>query len=1292
MATEFSLGAIRFEDVRAGIITYLEENGTYNADFDYSGSTLSYQIDTASYLTMLMSYQNILKSNNIFIDTTTIRKNAISISKSMGYRPKRKISSSFTGSLEYFGDSATGNTFVQGDTIIIPSRTKFVSIPDGYIFINLIPITLYYVNEILLSGDFILTEGEFKIISTFGDGTKLQSFVINDINVEEYNLSVSIRTTNTNRINNIRWTYAPSFFSVSEENIYFLEEDISTEYRPKIIFGDGLLGQIPTNTETIELEYLRTKGIVSNGQTNVIFQNEPTISKVGSFTYDFANLGIVIPDLQVSFGGKDNETLEEIQFNSPRFYSAGGRGVTKDDLLSILTDFSSTMQYYNVIGSNVLFPGDSTKRGIGYIVGVPTFDETDFLNNEKIYLTELEENEILPQLFPKTVLGTDRIFVKPTYEYVNINPTIEVPATYSDEEIQTITNNAYTNIQSYYDTYIKGLGKNFRISKFVSSLSNTPGVISTIIELNINFIINYDSFYNSRESSVYLPILYSRDSGGYIQYDEFQNPITTNFIKKRSNIISKENESRETADEYTQFTLPIESSSIYGPLTHKNSERYLYNIDVSQIEFITFELTGLSGNQILHFNTFNFKDQNDVTYIPNLYEITSVGGYRIWKIQLNGRDIVFLYYNISSETFSLQSETTTYLEDIGFEKENTTDTEVLHLREITETDENDITTTFFTISSLLTNEIFSDVRIYSINTLGDAQFNFQTFQWEWTNLKIFKDNSVPAVDREVLPQDETSTEETVLQVHHGPTNIANILKLYQFNGTFDITNYNVGELTTYDQRNDLKLTENYTIDQESNEYEYQFSSLSTKDGDNIQTVYLNQEKEFTIQTVANTGIPGVLNDKWFHLFSAENATHYYVWFDSSGNGVDPDPDISWTGIVVELQNNDTDEEVAEKLQLKLESETDFSATFSLNIVTVTNAEIGKCNNCFDDPTIAVVDRTGFTFGVNLQGGENTVSEINNILGGDLLRIRDSGDTNNDGYFVVRTVNPSNGTLTVYNYNGILSTNYQSDIIDAAIAYKSDTTVFTDETTEANENTIDDVNLLPAADNEVDDAYYFGKSNQFNNIIIDITQAGSHSLTLVWEYWDGTAWDTITVSSNESTDFTEVGRNYISFDIPDDWTASTINSQGPFYYIRARVSVFTSIATQPLAAQIFLSDWANITHYKVSTGTYGSYSVSTYDIYHDISIGTLNYESGKLIFTQNVKGYSDSQDPDNRYTIVKNIKTIFDNYSEDTKMDVISIYPIDNLNSLGEYIGKYTDFDEIFNQFIFANISEPIVKK
>ena len=118
------------------------------------------------------------------------------------------------------------------------------------------------------------------------------------------------------------------------------------------------------------------------------------------------------------------------------------------------------------------------------------------------------------------------------------------------------------------------------------------------------------------------------------------------------------------------------------------------------------------------------------------------------------------------------------------------------------------------------------------------------------------------------------------------------------------------------------------------------------------------------------------------------------------------------------------------------------------------------------------------------------------------------------------------------------------------------------------------------------------------------------------------------------------------------------------------------------------------HMTVTAGTYGDYSVYSYDIFHDVSIGTLNYETGELIFEDVVKGYTDLA---NKNTLLRNIKNIFDNYGKDwdtttTKSDKVRLTPVDDYSNTDVFLGQLNDFDTLFNQCLQLNITTPIIKK
>jgi hypothetical protein len=115
---------------------------------------------------------------------------------------------------------------------------------------------------------------------------------------------------------------------------------------------------------------------------------------------------------------------------------------------------------------------------------------------------------------------------------------------------------------------------------------------------------------------------------------------------------------------------------------------------------------------------------------------------------------------------------------------------------------------------------------------------------------------------------------------------------------------------------------------------------------------------------------------------------------------------------------------------------------------------------------------------------------------------------------------------------------------------------TNETTAANNATASDMTLTPVTP-AVDDAYYFGYSSAFPFMSLNIATAATGTYTLVWEYWDENSWELLPDLIDDTNSFGTTGTNDISWTVPSDWATTTINAQGPYYYIRARVSAYTT---------------------------------------------------------------------------------------------------------------------------------------
>jgi hypothetical protein len=140
--------------------------------------------------------------------------------------------------------------------------------------------------------------------------------------------------------------------------------------------------------------------------------------------------------------------------------------------------------------------------------------------------------------------------------------------------------------------------------------------------------------------------------------------------------------------------------------------------------------------------------------------------------------------------------------------------------------------------------------------------------------------------------------------------------------------------------------------------------------------------------------------------------------------------------------------------------------------------------------------------------------------------------------------------------------YSTDI-QAAVA--EDGSLFSDETTRANDDTPNDVTLLPSSPS-VGDAYYFGQETIFAEMEINVSRAGAGSWDIVWEYYDGASWVQLPNISDGTSDFQNSGIGLVGWDVPSDWASTTVNDS-PLYWVRARLDTFSSMSTQPLGQEV-----------------------------------------------------------------------------------------------------------------------------
>ena len=111
---------LNFDQIKTSIVDYLRANTNFT-DYDFEGSNLSTIIDTLAYNTYITSYNANMATNEVFIDSATLRENVVSLARNIGYVPRSKKSSvariSFTVNVS--NTTAVAITLKAGEVVAI---------------------------------------------------------------------------------------------------------------------------------------------------------------------------------------------------------------------------------------------------------------------------------------------------------------------------------------------------------------------------------------------------------------------------------------------------------------------------------------------------------------------------------------------------------------------------------------------------------------------------------------------------------------------------------------------------------------------------------------------------------------------------------------------------------------------------------------------------------------------------------------------------------------------------------------------------------------------------------------------------------------------------------------------------------------------------------------------------------------------------------------------------------------------------------------------------------------------
>ena len=470
-----------FDQVKITLQDYLKSNSNFT-DYDFEGSNLSTILDVLAYNTYITSYNANMITNEVFIDTATLRENVISLARNIGYVPRPRQAAratvSFFVNTEGITPSPASLTLKKGP--VAASQSPFGGL--SFVFSILSDITVPVFNGIAEFNDVEVFEGTL-LTQTFTYSSRVpnQKFIIPNIGVDTDLITVSVRPSEASTTET-KYSSQNSLFDVkSESKVYYLQEIEDERYQ--IFFGDGIFGKALEDGNFITIDYITSSGDSANGLNSFNFSGRIQYTRNSQNYTISSGISLMTTGLTAS-GGESIESVESVRKFAPRIYSSQNRAVTSNDYESLIPSrIYPETESISVFGGEDLVPPQFGK------VFISIKPKTgDFLPN-------LIKEQIKLKLKKYAVAGIIPEILDLKYLYIEVNSKIYYNSNLapSSAYVSSLVQNNSTKYAE--SSEMNKYGARFKYSKFLniidqSNESITSNITTIYIRRDLRAVLN----------------------------------------------------------------------------------------------------------------------------------------------------------------------------------------------------------------------------------------------------------------------------------------------------------------------------------------------------------------------------------------------------------------------------------------------------------------------------------------------------------------------------------------------------------------------------------------------------------------------------------------------------------------------------------------------------------------------------------------------------------------------------------------------------------------------------------
>jgi len=479
-----------FNGIKESIKDYLRTNSNFT-DYDFEGSNLSTIIDALAYNTYITSYNANMVTNEVFIDSATLRENVVSLARNIGYVPRSRKAARANISFSVDVSNTTAVTVTLKAGAVLTSRSTGVNKNQNFIFSipNDITVPVNSFGQAKFSNIEVYEGTYITQTYTVDAGNPKQKFILPNSGIDTDLLSVIVRDTKDSTVSR-KFDLFDSLFDVTASTRSYFIQEIGQE-RYELLFGDDIFGVKLENNNYIEASYITTSGSVANNITNFTFIGNMAGNNGNSISQ---GVSVVSTDVQ-SRGGKPIESIASVKKYAPQIYASQNRAVTAVDYEGLIPKIYPEAESVSAFGGEDLSP---PQYGKVYISIKPY---------NGVYLSSAIKQNLQFQIKNYSVAGIRPEIIDLKYLYVEADCDVYYNSNLasSPSSVQNIVTQNVANYSNSSD--LNQFGARFKYSQFQKIIDqSSDSVTSNITNIDVrrdmvarlNQFAEYELCYGNR--------------------------------------------------------------------------------------------------------------------------------------------------------------------------------------------------------------------------------------------------------------------------------------------------------------------------------------------------------------------------------------------------------------------------------------------------------------------------------------------------------------------------------------------------------------------------------------------------------------------------------------------------------------------------------------------------------------------------------------------------------------------------------------------------------------------------